>query len=100
MAPEFLEHKVFSEKSDIYSFGIFLYEIFCCDSGSNLNPYGDMQGIQIMFQVTNKDLRPEITRTIESTVDKKVLDLMKACWSKHSNERPTARQIIQLLKQV
>ena len=28
MAPEFLEHKVFSDKSDIYSFGILLYEVF------------------------------------------------------------------------
>jgi len=45
MAPEFLEHKVFSEKSDIFSFGIFLYEVFCCDLNSNPNPYGDMQGI-------------------------------------------------------
>ena len=28
MAPEFIEQKVFSTKSDIYSFGIFMYEVF------------------------------------------------------------------------
>ena len=28
MAPEFIEQKVFTTKSDIYSFGIFMYEVF------------------------------------------------------------------------
>ena len=28
MAPEFLEHRIFTEKSDVYSFGIMMYEIF------------------------------------------------------------------------
>ena len=49
MAPEFMEHKIFSPKSDIYSFGILLHEVFSHDlkieNASNLNPFGELQGV-------------------------------------------------------
>jgi len=52
MAPEFLDQKIFSTQSDIYSFGIFMYEVFYCNKAMS-NPYGDLQGVQIMYQVIN-----------------------------------------------
>ena len=92
MAPEFLENKIFTEKSDIYSFGIFLYEVFCCAEQSN--PYGEMQGVQIMFQVTNNNLRPQITKKMEVSIDSKILSIMKTCWDKQVHLRPSAKELI------
>ena len=48
MAPEFVESKIFQCESDIYSFGIFLYEVFCEDfsiKNKLSSPFGDLQGI-------------------------------------------------------
>lgn len=102
MAPEFLEHKVFTAKSEIYSFGIFLYEVFCMPfaSGRDSSPYGDLQGVQVMFQVVDHDLRPKVTPTMEQGVDKRVLQLMKTCWTRSQADRPSLAEIISCLQGV
>ena len=40
-----------------------------------------MQGVQIMFQVTNNNLRPQITNKMEVSIDAKLLSIMRACWA-------------------
>ena len=49
MAPEVIMNQKYSTKSDIYSFGILLYEILY-----QSNPYPDMACIQIMYQVAHQ----------------------------------------------
>eukprot|EP00347_Sterkiella_histriomuscorum_P021207 403334830 len=89
MAPEFLNDKIFTHKSDIYSYGIFLWEIFC-----EQEPYQELQPVQIMFQVVNNGLRP----TIPKDIDEKVQVLIEACWQQNHVQRPELEQIIGHLK--
>jgi serine/threonine protein kinase len=44
MAPEFLEHKGFTTKSEAYSFGILMYELFLMEPGQTC-PYSELQGV-------------------------------------------------------
>lgn len=65
MAPEFLDRGCFTERSDIFSFGIMLYELFNpltsqANVHRNSQPYPDLQAVQIMYQVVNESLRPNI----------------------------------------
>jgi serine/threonine protein kinase len=66
MAPEFIDKRNFTQQSDIYSFGILLYEIFYPikkENGKwqkNISPYQNLQAVQIMYQVVNDGLRPNL----------------------------------------
>jgi len=42
MAPEFIEHKSFTAKSEVYSFGMLMYELFLMKDST---PYGNLQGV-------------------------------------------------------
>ena len=71
MAPEFIEDRKvqFGAKQEIYSFGMLLWEVFCAKAVNNKDysdklllqePYPCLQPVQIMYQVTNNGLRPEL----------------------------------------
>jgi len=60
MAPEFLNDKIFSLKSDVYSFGILLWEIM-----TEQEPYPELQPVQVLFQVINNGLRPDIPKNLD-----------------------------------
>jgi len=51
MAPEWLSSKKFSNKSDTYSFGVFLHEVFCLplQSATPTTPYSELEPVQVMF---------------------------------------------------
>lgn len=59
MAPEFLRDKemTYNESTEVYSFGVLLWEIFHQRS----DVYPGLQPVQILFQVTNYGLRPKIS---------------------------------------
>lgn len=59
-----------------------------------------MQGVQIMFQVTNNNLRPQITNKMEVSIDAKLLSIMRACWAQQVSSRPSAKELIKQIKQV
>lgn len=55
MAPEILNNSHYTEKADIYSYGIVLWELL-----SRECPYTKLDGIQVAMAVLNKGARPEI----------------------------------------
>lgn len=111
MAPEFLDSKVFTSQSEVYSFGILLYELFYLSVGEvcQSTPYGDLLAIQILFQVVNNDLRPDLS-SLKSKLNSvspnhrealcKIVDLMKQCWNKDPELRPSISDCIAILKAV
>ncbi|KAJ8556370.1 hypothetical protein K7X08_029761 [Anisodus acutangulus] len=79
MAPEVLEGKPYNRKCDIYSFGICLWEIYCCDL-----PYPDISFAEVSSAVVRQKLRPEIPRCCPSSLS----HIMKKCWDLNPKRRP------------
>ncbi|KAI9922618.1 hypothetical protein PsorP6_000661 [Peronosclerospora sorghi] len=59
MAPEVLGNRKYTEKADVFSFGIVVWEIF-----TGQCPYEGMTRIQVALGVLNNDLRPSFPRFI------------------------------------
>ncbi|KAI5311604.1 hypothetical protein L3X38_040777 [Prunus dulcis] len=65
MAPEVLESKPYNRKCDVYSFGICLWEMYCCDM-----PYPNITFSELTSAVVYKNLRPEIPKHCPSSLAK------------------------------
>ena len=97
MSPEYLCDGIINEKSDIYSFGILVWEIFMEDT----NPYKNVN-INDYF-LGNKDVvynkRPIINDKYfkECPEMKKLMELM---WNKNYNERPDIECILNFLEKL
>jgi serine/threonine protein kinase len=87
IAPEVLCGNPYIFESDIYSFGIIMWEIF---SGAAVpfNHSSHSSRLQFQFQVCN-GLRPP---TMEGT-PQCYMDLMKRCWDENPENRPSAVKI-------
>ncbi|KAK9003383.1 hypothetical protein V6N11_060947 [Hibiscus sabdariffa] len=79
MAPEVLNGKPYNRKCDVYSFGICLWEIYCCDM-----PYPDLSFAEISSAVVQENLRPDIPRCCPSSL----ANIMRKCWDADPKNRP------------
>ncbi|KAG6783892.1 hypothetical protein POTOM_009574 [Populus tomentosa] len=101
MAPEVLDGKPYNRKCDVYSFGICLWEIYCCDM-----PYPDLSFAEVSSAVVRQlqlvprvhaeentyvwyyemhnHLRPEIPRCCPSSL----ATVMRKCWDANPEKRP------------
>ncbi|KAG9160640.1 hypothetical protein Leryth_027523 [Lithospermum erythrorhizon] len=86
MAPEVLAGSSYDHKCDVFSFGICLWEIFCCwpyhsEAMDNPNLY--------------KKVRPDLPKNCPSAL----ADLMKQCWDADPNKRPEMRSVVETLRE-
>ncbi|KAK1397775.1 putative serine/threonine-protein kinase mkcB [Heracleum sosnowskyi] len=91
MAPELLNgssNKV-SEKVDVFSFGIVLWEIFTGEE-----PYANMHYGAIIGGIVNNTLRP----ATPSSCDPEWKKLMEQCWAPNPMVRPTFTEITNRLR--
>ncbi|XP_057795208.1 uncharacterized protein LOC131011416 [Salvia miltiorrhiza] len=91
MAPELLNgssNKV-SEKVDVFSFGIVLWEILTGEE-----PYANMHYGAIIGGIVNNTLRP----TIPSHCDSEWRRLMEQCWAPNPSLRPSFTEIASRLR--
>ncbi|KAJ7955758.1 Kinase family protein [Quillaja saponaria] len=91
MAPELLSGKsnMVSEKIDVYSFGIVLWELLTGDE-----PYADMHCASMIGGIVNNSLRPQIP----TWCDPEWKALMQSCWASDPLERPSFSEISQKLR--
>lgn len=71
MAPEVINGEVYTEKADIFSYGIILWEIAAREP-----PYKNIMGTKVSIDVVKYDLRPEIPKGTPEPFMK----LIKRCW--------------------
>ena len=89
MAPELLEDNVFSEKSDVYSYAIVLWEIW-----SRQVPWSDLRPMQIMRKVVDKRERPPVPAGMPA----ELRELMVRSWAHQPADRPDFAEIEAQLK--
>ncbi|RIB27546.1 kinase-like domain-containing protein [Gigaspora rosea] len=84
--PEVLLGKPYTTASDIYSFGIIMWEILY---GRTVSCNSKLDDKDIQLQICYNDLRPPVNKEAPQCY----VDLMKLCWYKESGNRPTAEEL-------
>ncbi|XP_033638388.1 serine/threonine-protein kinase STE20-like isoform X2 [Asterias rubens] len=85
-APEAIMDDMFSTKSDVWSFGILLFEIATLGKRA---PYHGMDNNQVRFSVSaaRHPKRPV-------NCDNLLFQIMEKCWAKDPDDRPTFRELV------
>ncbi|CAI9756273.1 unnamed protein product [Fraxinus pennsylvanica] len=91
MAPEVLISNAYDHKCDVYSFGICLWEIYCCSM-----PYPNLASIEETSSVIYKSSRPEIPKCCPNSV----ADVMKKCWDTDPKRRPEMEEVVRMLEAI
>ncbi|KAK9790953.1 hypothetical protein WJX73_010535 [Symbiochloris irregularis] len=84
MAPEVLARQHYSQKADVYAFGIVVWE-----TCARQVPYAGLNGIQAALAVMERGLRP----TIPPHTPQPLTQLIKACWAAIPEQRPSFNDI-------
>src|SRR5205807_445370 len=90
LAPEVLSKKLYTEKSDIYSFGMIMWEFT-----TGKKPFHDRPHNHILILDILKGERPQIA----DDTPEFYVELMKKCWDHNPENRPTAEEILDCFKE-
>ena len=91
MAPEVLRSEPSNEKSDIYSFGVILYELVVLKV-----PWEGLNPMQVVGAVAFQDKKLEIPEDTHADI----AALMGACWEPKPEDRPSFEDILKELRRV
>eukprot|EP01119_Soliformovum_irregulare_P018627 TRINITY_DN575_c0_g1_i1.p1 TRINITY_DN575_c0_g1~~TRINITY_DN575_c0_g1_i1.p1 ORF type:complete len:1549 (+),score=441.45 TRINITY_DN575_c0_g1_i1:27-4673(+) len=90
-APEIFNAAGYTEKVDVYGFGIVLWEL-----SSGRVPFNNFSEQQVILGVSQKNLRPEIV----PDTPEPIVELMRQCWSANPNTRPSFEEILKTLHEI
>lgn len=90
LAPETLRQGVFSTKTDVYSFGVMMWEVY---SHCKSDPYPGMSNAEARMAI-------QTGRTVESPqgMPAAAQALMESCFKMRPEERPTFSQVARRLE--
>ncbi|XP_049335305.1 mitogen-activated protein kinase kinase kinase 7 isoform X4 [Astyanax mexicanus] len=89
MAPEVFEGDNYSEKCDVFSWGIILWEVI-----TRRKPFDEIGGpaFRIMWAV-HRGTRPPLIKNLPKPIE----SLMTRCWSKDPSQRPSMEEIVKIM---
>ncbi|OHS93459.1 TKL family protein kinase [Tritrichomonas foetus] len=89
MAPELFTTHDYTNKVDVYSYGILLWELL-----TGTYPFRGLNSVQIAFAVCKEQARPEIPRHASSSLTPRELrELISLCWHQDPAARPLFHSI-------
>ncbi|KAJ8767282.1 hypothetical protein K2173_017326 [Erythroxylum novogranatense] len=89
MAPEVLRNEPSDEKSDIYSYGVILWEL-----ATEKIPWDNLNSMQVIGAVGFMNQRLEIPKD----VDQQWASIIESCWQSDPQSRPTFQELIERLR--
>ena len=87
-APEILLKSTYSQKVDVYSFGICLWQIF---TGRDI--HSSIHMAELIEGVTKRNLRPD-----PKLLPLSIARIAEICWSRNPKHRPSFHEIIDMLE--
>ncbi|CAI8021113.1 Tyrosine-protein kinase transforming protein SEA [Geodia barretti] len=90
MALESLNDGVFSEKSDVWSFGVTCWEVFSLGK----NPYSGVDSFSLVRYLERGE---RLDRPLNAACSQEIFDMMSKCWEEHPEERLTFSQLVTVI---
>ncbi|CAI5441458.1 unnamed protein product [Caenorhabditis angaria] len=87
LSPETLTKGIFNEKTDVWSYGVVLWEIFTKCANPPLHPKTQKESIVVIKEVENPHKLED---------EKEVNEIIAVCCKKNSSDRPNFEKIIKL----
>ncbi|KAK9064502.1 hypothetical protein SSX86_015884 [Deinandra increscens subsp. villosa] len=89
MAPEIVSRKPYGHRCDVYSFGICLWEIYCCDMAYTY----DLDNL-------TADIYKEMRPSIPVNCPRSLARLMQQCWDTDPRKRPEMKDVVVELEDI
>jgi serine/threonine protein kinase len=93
MAPEVFRHERYTEKVDIFSWGMIVYQLFSPDG---LPPFHSLEGTKAAESMALQNLRPELS----AKLPRDLAALIEQCWDADPAKRPTAQHCCTVLERL
>merc|ERR1712137_859986 len=96
MAPEVLAHTKYSEKADVYSFGIIIVEVYTGETPYSGPEFADIRNqVQLISRIVKDHLHPDTSK-----LPPELAHLVYDCWHDEPDLRPSFAEIIIRLRRL